>query len=257
MHGWLRWATHQHCKVWSKSDERWRPHTGVKSPGGVTFFFLVSRARAQPERGGRFACEMAQKTRIGARTCLLGARVVTNLGTGFKNLENPQNWAWNRGFPCKRKCQLSQKRYKIRKKCQRKSNRKVGVAFRMVPFGLTSGSRLTPKWKVKGHRKYVSGITRKRLEIDQKCQCKSNRKVGMAFRMVPFGLTSGSRLAPKRKVKGHRKYVSGITRKCFEIDKKCQWEANRNLSMAFRMAPPVLTPGLRLTQKLKVKGHRT
>ena len=173
----------------------------------LSFFlsFLVTRARAQPERGGRFACEMAQKTRIGARTCLLGARVVTNLGTGFKNLENPQNWAWNRGFPCKRKCQLSQKRYKIRKKCQGKSN----------------------------------------------------RKVGMAFRMVPFGLTSGSRLAPKRKVKGHRKYVSGITRKCFEIDKKCQWEANRNLSMAFRMAPPVLTPGLRLTQKLKVKGHRT
>ena len=111
--------------------------------------FLVSRARAQPERGGRFACEMAQKTRIGARTCLLGVRVVTNWGTGFQNPENPQNWAWNRGFPCKRKCQLSQKRYKIRKKCQRKSNRKVGVAFRMVPFGLTSGSRLTPNERSK------------------------------------------------------------------------------------------------------------
>ena len=123
------------------------PHGGEIARWCDFFFlsFLVSRARAQPERGGRFACEMAQKTRIGARTCLLGARVVTNLGTGFKNLENPQNWAWNRGFPCKRKCQLSQKRYKIRKKCQRKSNRKVGVAFRMVPFGLTSGSRLTPK----------------------------------------------------------------------------------------------------------------
>ena len=142
---------------------------------------------------------------------------------------------------------ITRKCFEIDKKCQWEANRNLSMAFRMAPPVLTPGLRLTQKLKVKGHRKYVSGITRKRLEIDQKCQCKSNRKVGMAFRMVPFGLTSGSRLAPKRKVKGHRKYVSGITRKCFEIDKKCQWEANRNLSMAFRMAPSVLTPGSRLT----------
>ena len=92
------------AKFGKKSDERWRPHVGVKLRGCVTLFlfFVVVfyRTHAQPKRRVRFERTMAQKTRFREYMCLLGVRIVKKYGAGVKNPQNPQNLARNRDFPC-------------------------------------------------------------------------------------------------------------------------------------------------------------
>ena len=75
--GWLHPGAHQHCQVWSGSDQRWRPQVVVTYTRSVTFFpFFVSRVRAQAIPVDRFSRTNAQKTRIDVRKCLFGSRII-------------------------------------------------------------------------------------------------------------------------------------------------------------------------------------
>ena len=198
LHDWLRRRAYLMCQKWFESVGWGRPHTWVKynlknfSISTLLYLFF-SCMPLQTRRLNRFARTMAQTTRFAVRKCLLGVALIRNYISGSKPPKNPKFWNRNAKFPAKsihsnnfwtvgdRRKISTDRLYKIG---VGESNRDViSAAGRHLAVKTTSGLIL---------KVLKSRITCERFEIDEKCQCNTNRKPMSGYRLVTLDVLRSS-----------------------------------------------------------------